>query len=751
MPGLNCAIKSCRRRSKTDIGISFHTVPVNRGRKKEWDNAVGFTIPPYGRVCSDHFRASDYTQFGSLKSSLRHRLRITAVPSIGLDNSGGTRACVATMHLQGSDEAAPSILSCDVGVYSEVLDDSVVQSGCVSVDVGANMDVDTCCSTLHDPELMECDDHNYASKYVPSPTHGPTPRYASTGTQCRIDTRSCSTQTDSSVCCANCSLCSGDGNHPGLLFAPRSASTPSRKSYADDCNMCGPATPVSGPTTPVNDPKDTSYHPMSDDSMHLDGTTLQTEKKYIVFESCLWELLSACTKCGESCSITKHTQGSSLTVKATCPLGHQKVWSSQPTTNGMAAGNVLLAGAILFSGASAVKVLRLLASVNIEAFTTSTYNVYQKGCLVPAITKVWSTQQASLVEACKGRDLCLLGDGRCDSPGHSAKYLTYTLMDAETRKVLNFTQVQVGQNPQVKTSPQMEKVGFVQCLGELHSKDLKVSTVTTDRHPGIRKHIREKEPGIKHELDSWHVVKGLRKKLEGIAKRAGCTILNGWIQSICNHLYFSVAMSEGNVALRISIWKSLTRHIVNIHSGHEGPYHRCLHDQLSHKEWLDPGSAVYKNLCGMVLNIRLIKDIAQLSADAQTSCLESFHSLMIRFAPKSVAYSPTLMSARTMLAVLHHNANTTRKQACGIDGKPAFRRKMLKTKKGNEVVCPVKESVTYDYVQELLEATVEECSSGSFRSMRESRTTPGPPPMSAAYARLPKHALVAKRMLRFKT
>ncbi|XP_049527522.1 uncharacterized protein LOC125947180 [Dermacentor silvarum] len=431
----------------------------------------------------------------------------------------------------------------------------------------------------------------------------------------------------------------------------------------------------------------------------------------------------------------------------------------------MAAGNVLLAGAILFSGASAVKVLRLLASVNIEAFTTSTYNVYQKGCLVPAITKViqhmllqnwnhvvlyvqvWSTQQASLVEACKGRDLCLLGDGRCDSPGHSAKYLTYTLMDAETRKVLNFTQVQVGQNPQVKTSPQMEKVGFVQCLGELHSKDLKVSTVTTDRHPGIRKHIREKEPGIKHELDSWHVVKGLRKKLEGIAKRAGCTILNGWIQSICNHLYFSVAMSEGNVALRISIWKSLTRHIVNIHSGHEGPYHRCLHDQLSHKEWLDPGSAVYKNLCGMVLNIRLIKDIAQLSADAQTSCLESFHSLMIRFAPKSVAYSPTLMSAR----FLHQNANKTRKQACGIDGKPAFRRKMLKTKKGNEVVCPVKESVTYDYVQELLEATVEECSSGSFRSMRESRTTPGPPPMSAAYARLPKHALVAKRMLRFKT
>ncbi|KAH7953318.1 hypothetical protein HPB49_007098 [Dermacentor silvarum] len=115
---------SCRGRPKTDIGISFHTVPVNRGRKKEWDDAVGFTIPTHGRVFSDRFRGSDYMQFASLKNILQHRLRITALPSIGLDISGGT-----------------------------VLDDSVVQSGCVSVDVGANMDVHTGCSTLHNPEL----------------------------------------------------------------------------------------------------------------------------------------------------------------------------------------------------------------------------------------------------------------------------------------------------------------------------------------------------------------------------------------------------------------------------------------------------------------------------------------------------------------------------------------------------------------------------------------------------------------------
>ncbi|KAL1486408.1 hypothetical protein MTO96_031403 [Rhipicephalus appendiculatus] len=167
----------------------------------------------------------------------------------------------------------------------------------------------------------------------------------------------------------------------------------------------------------------------------------------------------------------------------------------------------------------------------------------------------------------------------------------------------------------------MEKVGCVQCLREVRSKGLEVSSVTRDRHPGIRKYTREEEPGLKHDLDSWHVVKGLRKKLEGIAKMTGCAILTGSIQSIYNHLYFSVAISEGNVALRISMWKSLTRHIVNLHSGHEGPYHRCLHEQLSHKDWLDPGSEVYKKLCGTVLNVRLLKHIGQLSSDAQTSCL----------------------------------------------------------------------------------------------------------------------------------
>ena len=39
----------------------------------------------------------------------------------------------------------------------------------------------------------------------------------------------------------------------------------------------------------------------------------------------------------------------------------------------------------------------------------------------------------------------LNGDGRCDSPGHNAKYGTYTLMYDDTGKVVTFSVVQVSE------------------------------------------------------------------------------------------------------------------------------------------------------------------------------------------------------------------------------------------------------------------------------------------------------------------
>lgn len=54
--------------------------------------------------------------------------------------------------------------------------------------------------------------------------------------------------------------------------------------------------------------------------------------------------------------------------------------------------------------------------------------------------------------------------------------------------------------------------------------------------------------------------------------------------------------------------------------------------------FLSASKATYK-LELIVTNKRLLKDVAKLSPLYQTSSIEGFHSLILRFAPKCVAYS----------------------------------------------------------------------------------------------------------------
>ena len=45
--------------------------------------------------------------------------------------------------------------------------------------------------------------------------------------------------------------------------------------------------------------------------------------------------------------------------------------------------------------------------------------------------------QEAILEECHGKKLVLAGDGRCDSPGQSAKYCTYSFIDTDTDKIIH--------------------------------------------------------------------------------------------------------------------------------------------------------------------------------------------------------------------------------------------------------------------------------------------------------------------------
>ena len=98
----------------------------------------------------------------------------------------------------------------------------------------------------------------------------------------------------------------------------------------------------------------------------------------------------------------------------------------------------------------------------------------------------------------------LSGDVRCDSPGHSAKYLTYSFMDENPNKMVAFSLIQVSE---AGNSNRMEKMGFQKSLRLLKNEGIIPEKITTGRHIQIRKHLRVEEPGIINQFDVWYFVK----------------------------------------------------------------------------------------------------------------------------------------------------------------------------------------------------------------------------------------------------
>lgn len=96
-------------------------------------------------------------------------------------------------------------------------------------------------------------------------------------------------------------------------------------------------------------------------------------------------------------------------------------------------------------------------------------------------------------------------------------------------------------------------------------------------------------------------------------------------------------------------------------------YKECEHDNLTEdiqrkKQWLQMSSPAHQELCKIVLNDVLVKDLEKVCDQISTTLLEVFHSVKIRYLPKSIFYGYEKMIAGTQLAALDHNNNVGRDQ-----------------------------------------------------------------------------------------
>ncbi|KAI8517957.1 hypothetical protein Bbelb_039740 [Branchiostoma belcheri] len=263
---------------------------------------------------------------------------------------------------------------------------------------------------------------------------------------------------------------------------------------------------------------DTDSDDLETEEIHLPDESVppQEERKYLVFHSALLQLFSLCLLCGSGKQkLRLETIGSFLSITQICTLcEHVRTWSSQPFIRNTPAGNLLISAAVLFAGAIPQQALNVFACLRLHCISARTFFRHQRMTLHLAIKNVWSRKQEGMFAALHegGQALILGGDGRADSPGHSAKYGSYTLMDLRTKKILT---LQLVQSNEVGSSNAMEKEGLARAIDFIRRNcTLQIGKIVTDRHLQIAKWIRENLPETCHLYDIWHIAKDTKASVK---------------------------------------------------------------------------------------------------------------------------------------------------------------------------------------------------------------------------------------------
>uniref|UniRef100_A0A8C2KDZ0 Si:ch211-108c17.2 n=1 Tax=Cyprinus carpio TaxID=7962 RepID=A0A8C2KDZ0_CYPCA len=262
----------------------------------------------------------------------------------------------------------------------------------------------------------------------------------------------------------------------------------------------------------VIDPQDSTYDPAQSvttetESSQVFATSMPFHKdaKFIVFEKCLLSLFESCPVCTSSCNVSPRRRGTFVAIDQRCPhCDFFRQWRSQPVIGSTPVGNLQLSAAIYFSGASFLKMQKVFRAMNLKMHTYDAFRRHAKTYLEPAIIHKWNEDQnLQLHYLSQNKNAILGGDMRADSPGHSAKYGSYTMMDLQTNNIVD---IQLVQSKEVGGSYHMEKEGLRRSLDRLEESGVKLDCVVTDRHPQIQKFLKDRK--IIHYYDIWHMAKG---------------------------------------------------------------------------------------------------------------------------------------------------------------------------------------------------------------------------------------------------
>ncbi|XP_043564497.1 uncharacterized protein LOC122559181 [Chiloscyllium plagiosum] len=437
----------------------------------------------------------------------------------------------------------------------------------------------------------------------------------------------------------------------------------------------------------------------------------------IVYDACLMSLakkaFSRCEhlKCKGKIDLELHIVATAMKVVSHCCHGHKSVWWSQPLLEGVPAGNTLLVSSIVLSGNNYRKIALMFKFLNMRLVSYQSFLKTQKSYVQPSVTNFWKKMQGKhFLELT--HPLVVLGDQSNNDYISSERYLTYTMMDNCTHKILDVQVIDAREG--ARRLRNLETSAFRRAFQWLVKNNLDVSEIVTDADPQLLSTIKSVYPNVLHQLDLWHGIRAVHERISKVVASIDNTDLQPWISDIIKHFIYCCQHSNGDVNTLMARWRSILHHTVNVHEwqlGDGSTTASCEHGHLTDKEikdkqWLTAGSPAHHALREVVYDKWLTSHLNYFVQARVTNELESFNNYIQMYAAQNFTYDYDDYQVRTLLAAIDYNAHVDREYQRNADGEIVYHR-MYSKRRNHWRAVPTKVQKHYHHFEELREDMVK--------------------------------------------
>ena len=161
----------------------------------------------------------------------------------------------------------------------------------------------------------------------------------------------------------------------------------------------------------------------------------------------LLSLFKFCPECGCNCRVIKVSKtGFALLITYRCfgVESHQKTWVSSSSSRWNYDINLMFPAMASTCGLGYTLLENVMSGLRIPYCSSTTFYRNLKTHLYPAIVARWELMRTTLIDHFKTKEVDIAGDGHYDSPGWTAKYCTYSILEISTGAILDLFVCQRG-------------------------------------------------------------------------------------------------------------------------------------------------------------------------------------------------------------------------------------------------------------------------------------------------------------------